>query len=107
MVHDQHPHKPSYDLQPTRFSPGSGLGQVAGILYSPCPWAWHQFGIPPSVVSTVGRSGGRGVGRSQGNNGGPPVDSFDFCIFFFCENLGAERHWIVLDEILLLSIMKL
>lgn len=39
---------------------------------------------------------------------GPTVDSFDFCIFFFfCENLGAERHWIVLDEILLLSIMKL
>lgn len=81
--------------------------KVAGILYSPCPWAWHQFGIPPSVVSTVGslgREGGWEVTRKQQ---GPPVDSFDFCIFFFCENLGAERHWIVLDEILLLSIMKL
>lgn len=62
----------------------------------------------PSQCRLNGWEMGReGVGRSQWNNGGPPLIPLIFAFFFFCENLGAERHWIVLDEILLLSIMKL
>ena len=81
MVHDLPIHTSVADLQKPASPWGrSGTGSRDPLLSVSVGMA--SVREDPSVVSTVGRSGGRGL-RGHHETTGAPVDSFDFCFFFF------------------------